>query len=256
MKIPAFLSLTLLLAAAACADDQLRRVQSELKSQGFYYGDTTGETSSETTAALRRYQIRHGLEVTGSANQETLGALGLGGAKAAPPVAPPAQPKPAVPEPAKKPPLHLRKDEPGEEDDRTFLEREQAQRRATAPAAYLPAEPPRDRSVVRPPALLDAPGDDFPVLFAHTPYATAPRDIQQRTLRNAQANLASRGFYRDIIDGLPGPATEEALLTYQRAARLTLTGRLDLETLSALRLLPGRGEPVPTQRVYRGIWVN
>ena len=99
------------------------------------------------------------------------------------------------------------------------------------------------------------------MLFAQTPYATAPLEVQQRTLRNAQATLASRGFYRDIIDGLPGPATEEALLSYQRAARLTLTGRLDLATLSALRLLPGRAvlrrsAPEPTQRVYRGIWVN
>lgn len=264
MKIPLFLCLTFLLGGVACADAQLRRVQSELKSQGFYYGDATGEASSETTAALRRYQIRNGLEVTGTANKETLGALGLGGAKPAPPTAsasPPAPPRPAAPEPAKKPPVHLRKDEPEEEDDRAFLEREQAQRRATAPPAYYQPESPRDRSVVRPPALLDAPGDDFPVLFAHTPYATAPLEVQQRTLRSAQATLASRGFYRDIIDGLPGPATEEALLAYQRAARLTLTGRLDLATLSALRLLPGRNftgrsEPPPTQRVYRGIWVN
>ena len=62
-------------------------------------------------------------------------------------------------------------------------------------------------------------------------------------------------------DGLPGRATEEALLSYQRAARLTLTGRLDLATLSALRLLPSRtvprrSAPEPNQRVYRGIWVN
>ena len=261
MNITIFLSLTLLLSALACADEQLRKVQAELKGEGFFYGDVTGETSSETTAALRRYQIRHGLEVTGSVNKETLGALGLGGAKPAPAAAPPPPPKAVAPESAKKPPVHLRKDAPEDEDDRAFLEREQAQRRAMAPPPYVPQEPPRDRSVVRPPAPLDAPGDDFPVLFAQTPYATAPLEVQQRTLRNAQATLASRGFYRDIIDGLPGPATEEALLSYQRAARLTLTGRLDFATLSALRLLPGRavlrrGEPEPTQRVYRGIWVN
>lgn len=266
MKISVFLSLTLLLGAVACADAQLRKVQEELKTQGFYYGDITGEASAETTAALRRYQIRNGLGVTGTASKETLGALGFGGAKPAPPAAPalppppPAPPK-ATPLPtAKKPPVHLRKNEPDEEDDRAFLEREQAMRRATAPQPYYPQEPPRNRSVVRPPAPMDAPGDDFPVLFAQTPYANAPLEVQQRTLRNAQAFLASRGFYRDIIDGLPGPATEEALLSYQRAARLTLTGRLDLATLGALRLLPGRSytgrsEP-PPQRVYRGIWVN
>ena len=255
MKLPVLLSLTLLMTAVAGADDQLRRVQTELKNQGFYYGEVTGEASAETTAALRRYQIRHGLEVTGAANKQTLGALGVGGARPAAPAAPP------PPEPATKPPIHLRKDQPDPEDDRAFLDREQAQRSARAAASSLPPEPPRDRSVVLPPAPLVAPGDDFPVLFAQTPYATAPLEVQQRTLRNAQATLASRGFYRDIIDGLPGPATEEALLSYQRAARLTLTGRLDLATLSALRLLPGRAvprrsAPEPTQRVYRGIWVN
>jgi peptidoglycan hydrolase-like protein with peptidoglycan-binding domain len=255
MKLPVLLSLTLLMTAVAGADDQLRRVQTELKNQGFYYGEVTGEASAETTAALRRYQIRHGLEVTGAANKQTLGALGVGGARPAAPAAPP------PPEPATKPPIHLRKDQPDPEGDRAFLEREQAQRSARAAASSLPPEPLRDRSVVLPPAPLVAPGDDFPVLFAQTPYATAPLEVQQRTLRNAQATLASRGFYRDIIDGLPGRATEEALLSYQRAARLTLTGRLDLATLSALRLLPSRtvprrSAPEPTQRVYRGIWVN
>lgn len=243
------------MTAVAGADDQLRRVQTELKSQGFYYGEVTGEASAETTAALRRYQIRHGLEVTGAANKQTLGALGVGGARPAAPATPP------PPEPATKPPIHLRKDQPDPEGDRAFLEREQAQRSARAAASSLPPEPLRDRSVVLPPAPLVAPGDDFPVLFAQTPYATAPLEVQQRTLRNAQATLASRGFYRDIIDGLPGRATEEALLSYQRAARLTLTGRLDLATLSALRLLPSRtvqrrSAPEPNQRVYRGIWVN
>ena len=256
-KTASLLLLTLLFAAIAVADDQLRSVQAELKSRGFFYGDVNGQASPETTAALRRYQIRHGLEVTGTLNKETLGSLGQGGAKPAPQIAPA---PPVRPEPAKKPPARPPQNDPAAESDRAFLEREEARRRAAAPPAYVPPEP-RDPSVLPAPAPLDAPGDDFPVLFAHTPYATAPRDVQQRILRNAQAALASHGFYRDIIDGLPGPATEEALLTYQRASRLTLTGRLDLETLSALRLLPSRGnlrapEPAPAQRVYRGIWVN
>lgn len=265
-KSVSLLALPLLLAAATFADDQLRGVQSELKTQGFFYGDANGQTSPETTAALRRYQIRNGLEVTGALNKETLAAL-AGAGKPAPQVAPPPAPKAATPAPAKKPPTDLRKDESVDDADRAFLEREEARRRAAAPGARITPEPstppgPRDPSVVRPPAPLDAPGEDFPVLFARTPYASAPLSVQQQILLRAQRILAGRGFYRDIIDGLPGLATEEALLTYQRAARLTLTGRLDLETLSALGLLPGRGfpraaEPPPaSQRVYRGIWVN
>ncbi len=266
MKKSVLLSvLPLLLAADACADDQLRGVQAELKSAGFFYGDVTGQTSPETTAALRRYQIRNGLEVTGSVNKETLDAL-HGGGKPAPQAAPPPAPKLAPSEPVKRPPADLRKDESADDADHAFLEREEARRRATGPGVRITPQPapptvPRDPSVVRPPAPLDAPGEDFPVFFARTPYATAPLAVQQQVLRRAQAILASRGFYRDILDGLPGLATEEALLTYQRATRLTLTGRLDLETLSRLGLLPGRSvtreaEPPPTQRVYRGIWVN
>jgi peptidoglycan hydrolase-like protein with peptidoglycan-binding domain len=102
------------------------------------------------------------------------------------------------------------------------------------------------------------------VLFAGTPYANAPLALQQSTLRRAQSVLAGRGFYRDIVDGLPGPATEEALLTYQRSARLTLTGRLDMDTLNELHLLPGNNEPGPRfgfefrspNRVFRGVWVQ
>ncbi len=266
MKITVSLfALPLLLATAAFADDQLRGVQSELKTQGFFYGDANGQASPETTAAIRRYQIRNGLEVTGALNKETLAAL-AGAGKPAPQVAPPPAPA-ATLAPAKKPPTDLRKDESANDTDRAFLEHEEARRRATAPDARITPEPyapsaARDPSVVRPPAPLDAPGEDFPVLFARTPYATAPRSVQQQILLRAQRSLTGRGFYRDIIDGLPGLATEEALLTYQRATRLTLTGRLDLETLSALGLLPGHGfprstEPQPApQRVYRGIWVN
>src|SRR6187431_2734129 len=118
MKKPVSLFLLpLLLATSALADDQLRNVQSALKTQGFFYGEANGQPSTETTAAIRRYQIRNGLEVTGNLNKETLDALNIGGGKPAPQVAPP-------PAPTQKPPVHLRKDEPVEDSDRAFLERE------------------------------------------------------------------------------------------------------------------------------------
>ena len=67
MKNPVFLLLLpLLLAVSAFADDQLRSVQNALKTQGFFYGEVSGQASPETTAAIRRYQIRNGLEVTGT----------------------------------------------------------------------------------------------------------------------------------------------------------------------------------------------
>src|SRR4030095_14196801 len=85
MKILVFA--TALLAATVFADDRLRDVQGELKNQGFFYGTVDGKDGPETNAAIRRYQIRNGLQVTGALNDETLAALGMG--------------KPGEPEPAK-----------------------------------------------------------------------------------------------------------------------------------------------------------
>lgn len=268
MKKFVLLPLALLVAAGtALADDQLRNVQTELKNLGFYYGDATGQPSSETTSAIRRYQIRNGLEVTGSLNTETLAALGMGPAKKAPAPAPAVKPAPAAPAPPPpqveehKPPVNLRRNSTVEDEDRNFLRREEAQNPQPEPAPSAPSYRriyPDDPSVVPPPAPLDAPAADFPVLFANTPYANAPLPVQQETLRRAQAALASRGFYRDVIDGLPGPATEEAILGYQRSRRMTMTGRLDLDTLAQLRLLPNTagGFREPQQRTFRGIWIN
>ncbi len=266
MKNFALIPLALVaLGSFAWADDQLRNVQAELKSLGFYYGDANGQPSAETTAALRRYQIRNGLEVTGTLNKETLAALKMVPGKApaiaskpAPPVPPPVATQPA-------PPVHLRRADPVEESDREFLRRAESPSARTpdavAPLAPVAPPPPRDDSIIDPPAPLEAPSADFPVLFAGTPYARAPLSVQQATLRKAQSLLASRGFYRDIVDGLPGPATEEALLTFQRANRLTLTGRLDPDTLDELRLAPpGKEYSVGNSRwslrIYRGVWVD
>src|SRR5712691_2757720 len=57
------------------ADQTTQSVQQALKDQGFYYGNVTGDKSAETTAAIRRYQIRNGLQVTGEINPETLNSL-------------------------------------------------------------------------------------------------------------------------------------------------------------------------------------
>ena len=59
-------------ASLVRADQTVQSVQQALKDQGFYYGNVTGDKSAETTAAVRRYQIRNGLQVTGEMNPETL----------------------------------------------------------------------------------------------------------------------------------------------------------------------------------------
>src|SRR5437763_14278045 len=67
----------LFVTGAARADQTIQSVQQALTDQGFYYGNVTGEKSAETTAAIRRYQIRNGLQVTGEINSETLRSLNV-----------------------------------------------------------------------------------------------------------------------------------------------------------------------------------
>ncbi len=59
------------------ADQAIQNVQQALKDQGFYYGEITGTKDADTTAAIRRYQIRNGLQITGDLNAETLKSLGV-----------------------------------------------------------------------------------------------------------------------------------------------------------------------------------
>src|SRR5205814_4470957 len=65
------------LVAGARADQVVQNVQQALKDQGFYYGEVTGEKDADTTAAIRRYQIRNGLQISGDLNDETLKSLGV-----------------------------------------------------------------------------------------------------------------------------------------------------------------------------------
>ena len=66
-----------LFSVSAWADELTKSVQQKLKDQGFFYGEATGQPGSETDAAIRRYQIRYGLKVTGALNDETMRSLGL-----------------------------------------------------------------------------------------------------------------------------------------------------------------------------------
>src|SRR6266511_5879548 len=81
------------------ADQTVEHVQQVLKDQGFYYGEVTGEANANLTAAIRRYQIRNGLQVSGELNSETLQSLGINSSASARPATKPASP--GTGEPAK-----------------------------------------------------------------------------------------------------------------------------------------------------------
>src|SRR4029077_4031217 len=69
--------LSVCMTGSLLGDEQTRAIQERLRQQGFYYGEVDGHGGDETSAAIRRYQIRRGLRVTGEANDETLRALGM-----------------------------------------------------------------------------------------------------------------------------------------------------------------------------------
>lgn len=48
-----------------------------MKEKGFYFGKVDGQWGNETGAAVTRFQIRNGLEITGRLDPKTLAALGV-----------------------------------------------------------------------------------------------------------------------------------------------------------------------------------
>ena len=64
-------------AAELRADENVRTVQTKLKAAGFYFGEVDGALSSDVSAAITRYQIRNGLQISGNLNPETSKALGV-----------------------------------------------------------------------------------------------------------------------------------------------------------------------------------
>ena len=58
-------------------DQVIASVQSALQQEGYYFGPVTGSLAPATRAAIARYQIDHGLILTGAIDQPTIQSLGL-----------------------------------------------------------------------------------------------------------------------------------------------------------------------------------
>jgi peptidoglycan hydrolase-like protein with peptidoglycan-binding domain len=238
-----------LMAVTAGADETVRAVQDTLKKEGFYYGDVDGLMGEETRAAIRRYQIRYGLKVSGEMSHETLDQLGLRGRVKAPTYV--GKPKDEASPPPRSTP------EPGH---RTAARRSVARTQPRAAATPAPRATPKPtpatsgkrRTVVRTtPAYSPLPerttvayggrplrGYPLGTLFYGTPYERAPLPVMRDLVLNAQRFLKSRGYYRADIDGIVGAGTRNAITDFQAANRFPLTGRLDSATLGAMGLLP------------------
>src|SRR5213595_451184 len=204
------------------ADQLVESVQQALKDEGFYYGEVSGEMNANLTAAIRRYQIRNGLKVTGELNDETLQSLGLKSSGSARQLPRAASPAPGAATPSER---------PSEETE------------STTPAQPVQpfGHPPQNQQIY--PSTPMGPNNSPGGFLAGTPFETAPPAVQRNVVVSAQIALARYGLYREQIDGIYGPAMELSLRAYQARTRLAVTGRLDLETLAALRLLPGPRQP-------------
>jgi peptidoglycan hydrolase-like protein with peptidoglycan-binding domain len=55
--------------------DHLKQVQERLKTEGVYAGPVDGELNAQTEAALRQYQQKQGIPVSGAADEATLKEL-------------------------------------------------------------------------------------------------------------------------------------------------------------------------------------
>jgi len=212
------------------ADQTIQSVQQTLKDQGFYYGNVTGDKSAETASAIRRYQIRSGLQVTGDIDPETLRSLNVNSNSA------------SLPQTTSNP--AITKSNSIRPDENSKL----AQTSSPPP----PAERARDRQI--------EPTQPFAV------YNSAPPRISKRiALAEVQRQLMSRGYYQGSIDGRYGRRTAFAVRAFQLGSGMPPTGRLDPGTLNALGLSsenmaysePARGSSetwVPITKFKHGKW--
>ena len=222
MKLPLLCALVLLVANSLWADDLTQAVQQRLKDQGFYYGEVDGRGGDETSAAIRRYQIRHGLKVTGQLNDETLHALGMSG--------------PGAGRPA---PRYQEQEGPADGQPNDQYDRQPPRQYDGRPIPRLGG--PEDYNQMQPPSpVVPEVVTSLPRLFAGTIYEKSPDQIQENVLYAVQGELTRRGFFRGVINGRPGPATSNAILRLQQNDGLPLTGRLDNETLNDLGAFPGQ----------------
>jgi len=181
------------------ADEAIRSLQQTLKSQGFYYGAVTGDKNAETTAAIRRYQIRNGLQVTGEINEETLRSVN-----------PTSNSVASASQPASKP---------------NAIQANSSHSDASARLSQS-SQPPSSSEPNRP--------LETTASYSASFYQSPPLRLNRRIIAAAQHQLTSRGYYSGRVDGRWGARTAFAVRAFQSSAGLPPTGGLDVETVKAL----------------------
>jgi peptidoglycan hydrolase-like protein with peptidoglycan-binding domain len=252
MKLRTAVLLLILPAGMLFADPVIESVQQALKDEGFFYGDVTGNKDADTAAAIRRYQIRNGLQITGDLNDETLKALDVdssGGRTVVQATPTTAQDTSDL----KTAPNREPKSEPEPEPEQMEKPTNPMTGQQFPEPARQGQRPPSDEAVIVP-----RPGGNF----AGTPYEASPPQAQRDVVLSAQSILARKGLYHGPVDGEVSQDLEFSLRAYQARVHVPVTGRLDLETLAALQLLPGANKPVYIPRHHtpqtpvHGEWIR
>jgi peptidoglycan hydrolase-like protein with peptidoglycan-binding domain len=187
------------------SDDFTRDLQSELKRRGYFYAEISGVLTPETATALKRFQIRFGLDATGAVTQETLEALGLGTLNAW------RKSRRLDPHPAAPASVPGFGGLPG---------------RVPRPANPVPKAAPGTAEAERPQAAAF-----YGRLLEGTPYSGAGLEVQRGVVFKALRILERGSFSDGPFNVMPGPGFMAALIGYQNQAGIRLTGRLDLATL-------------------------
>jgi peptidoglycan hydrolase-like protein with peptidoglycan-binding domain len=205
--------------------DTVRQVQKTLNDRGYRTGGIDGRMGPQTQAALVNFQRAEKLQPTGKLDRQTLVALGI-------------QKTGASADRQRHDPATVRKVQETL-NARGF--------KAGAPNGILGETTRTALSAFQKSENLAVTGGLNPRTLAAlgiredsaSSGATRGADSSSATIRELQRKLASRGYRPGAPDGVMGRATRAALMDFQRAEKLPITGRADRETLAALGIGTG-----------------
>ena len=202
-------------------DDQtVRQAQKILNDRGYKTGGIDGKMGAQTQAALVNFQRAEKLKPSGRLDRETLAALGI-------------QKADGTPAAGGYDAATIRKAQETL-NDRGFQAGPAhgmlGERTAAALGAFQKSEGLTITGRLNP-RTLAALGIDRPSAAAG---ATRAENATANTIRDVQRKLAARGYRPGAADGVLGRTTRSALMSFQRAEKLPVTGQADRQTLAAL----------------------
>jgi peptidoglycan hydrolase-like protein with peptidoglycan-binding domain len=221
------------MASASAADapfvdsQTVRQVQKTLNDRGFRTGGIDGRMGPQTQAALVNFQRAEKLQPTGKLDKQTLTALGVQKADGT-----------ASGQPQRYGPATIRKVQETL-NARGFKAGAPngilGETTSTALRAFQKSENIAVTGRVNPRTLaaLGIPEDSASTGSSRGAQASSA------TMREVQRKLSERGYRPGAADGVMGRATRAALMEFQRAENLAVTGRADRQTLAALGIGAG-----------------